>query len=284
MINALRAETLKLRRHRATWLMVWIYPLALLLLTLFALIRGIVVPDAAVEQAASAAQWIEKSAMMWSVPQSGLGRYLMAGFCAVVFAGEYGWNTWKLVIPARARWQLIMAKWVVVAAFLYASFMIADLVVLSGEWLRGAIGQTRIPTGVSAGAVAHAHIMGMVQAAVPIAYTVVAAGLLGIATRSVLATVILSIVLITIEQLLPGIAVVLGGYASSLTRFAVEVLPFYHVANLLNWFKSGDTLKLLIGSAPAFSTGWQLSLAAALVWIAGAAALTVRIFGRQDQN
>lgn len=284
MINALRAEALKLRRHRATWLMVWIYPLALLLLTMFAVIRGIVVPDAAVEEAASAAQWIEKSAMMWSVPQSGLGRYLMAGFCAVVFAGEYGWNTWKLVIPARARWQLIMAKWVVAAAFLYAAFVVADLIVLSGEWLRGAIGQTRIPTGVSAGKVAHAHFVGLVQAAVPIAYTVIAAGLLGVATRSVLATVILSIVLITIEQLLPGIAVILGAYASSLTRLAVQLLPFYHVGSLINWFKTGETLKLLIGIAPTFSASWQLSLAATLAWIAGTATVTVRVFGRQDQN
>lgn len=284
MIDAMLAETLKLKRHRATWLMVWIYPLALALVTAFLIVRGFTLPDGAATQAGSAAQWIAGTAMIWSVPQSGIGRYLMAGFCAVVFASEYGWNTWKLVIPARPRWQLIAAKWAAATAFLYAAFLSSDLIMLFGEWLRAALGQTAIPDSVSIAALARTQLTEAMQAVFPIVYTVAAAALLAVVTRSVLATVILSIVLITIEQLLPGIAMLLGGYFATTTKLLAEALPFYHVGNVLTWFKTGDTLKMLIGAATPFHTSWHTSLAVALGWIAAAGATTLYLFARQDQN
>ena len=42
------------------------------------------------------------------------------------FAGEYGWNTWKLIIPAR--WQLIAAKWMVHQSFLTIALIATDLI------------------------------------------------------------------------------------------------------------------------------------------------------------
>ena len=40
--------------------------------------------------------------LIWDVPDNAVGRYLICAFVAVVFAGEYGWNTWKLIVPHRA--------------------------------------------------------------------------------------------------------------------------------------------------------------------------------------
>ncbi len=117
MLDAIRAEAIKLRRHRATWLMVWIYPIGVLLIQLAQLIRDLLRAPGA-NAPVTAAVWIHQTVGVWSVPPSTPGRFLIAGFAALAFAGEYGWNTWKLVIPARQRWQLIAAKWVVIAGLL----------------------------------------------------------------------------------------------------------------------------------------------------------------------
>ena len=74
---------------------------------------------------ASAAGWIETSVDFWNVPAHPFGRYLLGAFVAVVFAGEYGWNTWKLIVPHRARNSLIAAKYVVALALLACGFALA---------------------------------------------------------------------------------------------------------------------------------------------------------------
>ena len=99
-----RAEALKFRRHRATWGLVWIWPIGITLI-LAARDRRRIWPTASGRAAApaSAAGWIADAAGFWNVPAQPLGRYLLGAFVAVVFAGEYGWNTWKLIVPHRAR-------------------------------------------------------------------------------------------------------------------------------------------------------------------------------------
>ncbi|NWM24814.1 hypothetical protein GY659_24235, partial [Escherichia coli] len=101
--------------------------------------------------------------------------FLIAGFCAVVFAGEYGWNTWKLIIPARARWQLIAAKWVVALGFLTIALIAADLITLIGSWL-GSFQGDGIPAGVTLAAVLEAHWQAGAHALLPIVYTIAFAG------------------------------------------------------------------------------------------------------------
>ena len=283
MLDAIRAEALKLRRHRATWLMVWVYPIALGMLVLVQLIRDWLGAPGLHAAPATAATWIGQSSPIWGVPLSGGGRFLIAGFAALVFAGEYGWNTWKLIIPARSRWQLIMAKWAVSFLFVFIAFVAADLLSLLGALLRPLVGGPAIPSGVTFAAIADAHTSAAARSVVPIVYTIAWAGLLAVLTTSVLATVILSIALIMIEQLLLPVGMLAYGYAASLTSMLLHVLPLYHMANLLAWTK-GAGLTLPLAKGAYLVAGWPTSLLVVLAWISGIGAATLATFSRQDLN
>ncbi|MBB4840255.1 hypothetical protein HNP52_003347 [Sphingomonas kyeonggiensis] len=281
MLDAVRAEALKLRRHRATWMMVWLYPIVTTLLVVGILIYGAFSAHTTGEER-SAAKWIADSALLWKVPGSGPGRFLIAGFSAVVFAGEYGWNTWKLIIPARARWQLIAAKWVVAFGFVMIAFIAADLILLFGEWL-GSFQGDKIPAGVTLGAVAKAHWQAAGNALVPILFTIAFAALFAILTQSILATVILSIAIVVIEGLFPFIALWAHQYAAGLVTALVKFLPFYHMTNLANWAK-GTGLTLPLGPGDVVAFNWGASLWIVTAWILAAGALTQFRFLRQDLN
>jgi ABC-2 type transport system permease protein len=281
MLDAVLAEALKLRRHRATWMMVWIYPIAFTLVIIGVLLYGAFAKHAAVGPLQPAADWIKDSAILWKFPTSPPGRFLIAGFVAVVFAGEYGWNTWKLIIPARARWQLILAKWVVALGFLMAALIAADLIMLLGAWL-GSFQSDHIPAGVTLAAVAEAHWKAGAHALLPILYTIAFAGLFAILTQSILATVILSIALVVLEGLLPLIGFFFYQYAPALTAWLIKVLPLYHMANLLAWTKGGSPIPLAPGTIITMT--WTTSFWALAAWIAAAGAATQIRFQRQDLN
>ncbi len=282
MLDALRAETLKLSRHRATWMMVWIYPIGVSLILAFLLGRDILIGPAATVPT-TAADWIGNSTIVWSAPQSGIGRFLIAGFASLVFAGEYGWNTWKLIIPARRRWQLVAAKWAASAGLVLAGFVIADLIGLATTQLRAFIGAAAIPEGVTLSGTLAAHASAMGAALVPIAYTVAFAGLFAVMTTSILASVILSIAMLFLEQLLLPIGLLASAYAPSLSRLVLEILPFYHMANVVAWTK-GPGLALPLDAVSRIALPWSTSLAAVIAWTAVAGIATMVRFDRQDLN
>lgn len=283
MLDAVRAEALKLRGHRATWLMVWIFPVGIALLLLVQLLQGLFAGPAAPMPAMTAAAWIQQSAGVLRIPLDGTGRFLIGAFAALAFAGEYGWNTWKLVIPARARWQLIAAKWMVSIGFVIAALIAADLIGLAGSALRAAIGTLDIPSGVTSGALLHAHAIAAVQALVPIIYTIAWAGLFAMLTGSLLATIGLSIAIVTLEQLLLPLAFLAQSYAPGLTAMVLPVLPFYHMANVIAAAK-GQHLALPLGNGEALALSWQASLAIVAAWIGAIGAATLARFARQDLN
>lgn len=283
MYNAICAELLKLRFHTATWFLVWLYPIAIGLLNILLIAHDTFGTPSAAGAPVSAATWIDQSAVILSVPLSGQGRWLIAGFAAVAFAGEYGWNTWKLVIPARERWQLIAAKAIVVAALIWVALLLADLIMLGGGLIRSALGGSAIPDGVVASAVLSAHAEALGDTVLPIVYTMVWAAFLAVVTRSMLATAICSIVVISLEQAHALLAMLASGWAAGLTRFLVEVLPLYHAANAIAHPKGAPVLVVPLADGP-YSADWQTSLPVTLVWIAGLAAATVVGFKRQDMN
>ncbi|NYT43083.1 ABC transporter permease [Sphingomonas sp. R-74633] len=281
MLDAVLAEALKLRRHRATWMMVWIYPIAIAAIIIGVLLYGALAKHGAAGNPQSAAGWIKDSAILWKVPTSPPGRFLIAGFAAVVFAGEYGWNTWKLIIPARARWQLIVAKWVVALGLLVIALVAADLIMLLGSWIESFQGD-KIPDGVTLAAVAKAHWQAGAHALLPIVYTIAFASLFAILTQSILATVILSIALVVLEGMLPLLGFFFYQYAPTLTAWLVKVLPLYHMANLLAWAKGGAAMPLAPGTI--ISMSWATSFWVLMAWIAAAGAATQFRFIRQDLN
>lgn len=283
MYNAIYAELLKLRHHRATWLLVWIYPILVGILSIVTIAIDIF-GEPATGQTLIVSAWIDQNTLVWNIPMEPIGRYLIAGFAAIAFAGEYSWNTWKLVVPARERWQLIVAKWVVVVILLYVALLMASLIMLGGALLRPLVGGEAIPAGVAAQSVLGAHAEGFAHAAFPIAYTIAWAGLLGVLTRSMLATVITFIVIIALEQFLGPLAMLTSSFSVEITRLTLNILPFYHVANVFEYLQTGEPRLVRLDDGSRFSTSLQLSSAIMMVWIAGLSALTLFRFQRQDMN
>jgi ABC-2 type transport system permease protein len=282
MLDAVRAEALKLRRHRATWMMVWIYPILITVVVIGMLIYDALHTPGAAEAAKPAAKWIRDSTTLWAFPTSAPGRFLIAGFAAVVFAGEYGWNTWKLIIPARSRWQLIAAKWLVSFGLVVLALMLADLIGSLGDWLETFFG-VKIPEGVTLDAVVDAHLRAGAFALVPIAYTLVLAGMFAILTQSILATMILSIAVVVVTGMVPLIGPFAYHYLPGLTTLVLNTTPLFNDPNLGAWGK-GAGLTLPLAPGVNISASLATSLSIMLAWIAAAAAVTQFRFLRQDLN
>lgn len=286
MHNVFYAEFLKLRGHPATIWLVLIYPMLSAIANISMIGNEIFAGnDDSISLLPN--DWIIYTTTIFYLPLGAIGfqvRWLFAFFAAVAIAGEYGWNTWKLVVPARERWQLIVAKWVVIVLMLSAALLVADLIMLGSALVSPILGGRAIPSGVTAEAVFIGHATGFSYSIVPIIYTVAWAGLLGVLTRSPLFSAFLSVVIITLEQFHVFIAIKASALSSGMARVALEVLPFYHSANLLSFLQSGMLRSVSLAELGEYSTNWQFSLAILMGWIFGLGVMTLLCFQNQDIN
>jgi hypothetical protein len=282
MFDALSAEWLKLTRHKASWFLVWLYPAGLLLIYALAITSGLAGGDPPQQPALD--NWLRDTAMVWHVPSNTLGRSLIAAFVAVAFAGEYGWNTWKLIVPHRGRFSLIGAKYAVVLALFVAAFTLAAAISFAGSWLEDLASGDTVPGGVTVGAVLEVHGKAALAALAPGLITVGYASLASVLTRSTIAALVIAIVAITVEQLLFNFASLLSVKAPGLIWGLTHILPGYHLANIGNWIDPGAAVQLRLPPSGTVVLPWGVSVAAVLAWIAGLAALTFASFRRQDIN
>ena len=285
MLDAISAEALKFRRHRATWGLVWIWPIGIIL-----------------------SSGCSPSASIWPTARLGGARrgqrrrldrgrgrlldhprpavraaILIGAFVAVVFAGEYGWNTWKLIVPHRARNTLIAAKYVVALALLACGFALAAILFNALGWVEDIVTGDPIPAGIAAGALLEAHGLAALAAIAPLLLTAAYVSLAAILTRSTVGALVIGLVITTLEQLFRLFAPMLESYAPALVGALYRTLPGYHLGNLDSWLADGRVLAIPFPSG-AFSMAPTASLAIVAAWIFGLTALTFRCFRRQDIN
>mgnify|MGYP000996612277 CR=1 FL=1 len=284
MLDAFSAEALKLRRHRATWFLVWIFPIAALVLYSVAILvqlgRGL--PPSPVAPALDS--WLDNAANFWSLPRSGFGRIMVTAYVAVVFAGEYAWNTWKLIVPHRARASLIAAKFAVSLLLVYAAFFAAALLVNFLGWLPGALKGDAMPEGITAGGIAAAHLKGLAASLPGVLLSAAIAALAAILTRTTAAAIVIGIVVITLEQLFTTFGPVLSLYLPGVVEGLYNALPGYHLGNLTGWILDGSGRIVPFPNETTIAWGWEGSLAIVTAWIGGLMALSFWRFGRQDIN
>jgi ABC-type transport system involved in multi-copper enzyme maturation permease subunit len=283
MLEAFSAEALKIRHHKATWFLVWAYPILFGAVFVLAVILGLAGIDEQTDPQTSAA-FMEDTILIWIVPAQTFGRYLIAAFIAVVFAGEYGWNTWKLVVPHRSRPALIAAKYGVVLSLLLAAFLATAAISTAGAfakyWSTGDV----VPAGVTASALLHNHVAYALAAIAPLFVTLGYASLAAVLTRSTIAALVISLVTVTLEQLLFSFAPGLSLRFDAIIDVLHPVLPGYHLSNISEWVREGVglTTKFPDGEVVAMSLG--TSIAAAAAWVIALFGLTFVAFKRQDIN
>lgn len=282
MTEALAAEAMKLSRHRATWFLVWLYPIAFLVVMLLGIAFDLAQankPDAA----QALGSWLEETAVIWEVPASGFGRYLIAAYVAVAIAGEYSWNTWKLIVPHRSRTVLLAAKLVTVTAFLYLAFVAAALITIVLMWTWDVATGDALPPGLSVRELIFVHGLAALNTLPPFLYTLAFASLAAILTRSMIATLVISL-FVTSESMFPLIAPMLYPKAEALVTALVHVLPGFHLHNLESWITTGQTPPLPLAMDHIVTLSWQASAAILGAWTVGLAALAFVSFRRQDIN
>ena len=285
MLSVLEAERLKLARHRATWFLVWIYPTGVTLILLgFALWQLTHdAPPGMPRVPETAASWMQETAFAWGGPASTLGRYMLAAFAAVAFAGEYGWNTWKLIVPHRERVMLMAGKYLTVLGLLAAAMVLTAVIVTVGAFLLEPLEGDGVPRGVSRGGLLAAHGEAVLKALPAVLLTLAYAAAASVLTRSTIAAAIITIVLVTAEGFFGRAAPLLALGLPSIVPTLVHVLPSYHVQNLTLWIEDGRALTLPLGEVRV-SHSWPVSLAVVTAWIVGLVTLTVAAFRRQDLN
>ena len=284
MLSAISAESLKLRRHRATWLLVWLFPIGVTVIMLIGiaieLLPGVGSPSAAPDTG----KWIENAAAFWNAPPHGFTRYLICAIAAIVFGGEYGWNTWKLIVPHRSRTTLLAAKYVMCLVLLYLAFIAAALIMMAMTWLEDVVTGDAIPAGITLGALAHAHWAGFLASLAPVMLTIAYTSLAAILTRSTTAALVIGIAITTLEGIFGTFGPALSFYLPSVVEPLYRALPGYHLANLNSWIGGGEAREVLFPSGAVLASGWATSLAVVAAWIAGLVALTLARFNRQDIN
>jgi ABC-2 type transport system permease protein len=282
MLEAVSAELLKLRRHKATWFLVWIYPIlfAVGILILLATAASGAVPH----HPQSLADWLSATAIAWHIPASSFGRYLIAAFVAVVFAGEYGWNTWKLIIPHRSRMALIGAKYCAVAILLVIAFILSALITTLGNWASGIITGDSAPAGITVIGLLRVHGTAAFVALAPFLVTIGYASLAAVLTRSTIAALVIALVAVTIEQLVFDLGPLASAEFPKLVAVLYHVLPGYHLGNLASWIQTGAALRTEFAGGRQVALSWPISLAVIAAWVFGLIGGTFAVFARQDIN
>jgi ABC-2 type transport system permease protein len=283
MLDAVSAETLKLTRHKATWFLVWLYPALFLLLFLISLTIALAHPGGHTKPL-TAPHWIAETAIIWKLPSQTIGRYLIAAYVAVVFAGEYGWNTWKLIVPHRGRATLIAAKFVVIFLLFLAALLATAAISLFFTWLEGVVSGHPAPTGITASAIVETHARTALAGLAPFLFTLASISLAAVLTRSMVAALVIGIVVATLEQLFLTLGPMLSFYAPGLVWTLYHALPGYHLANLASWILEGTARQSAFPDGRIVALGWTTSLAVAAAWTGGLGAATFAAFKRQDIN
>lgn len=284
MLEAMSAEWLKLRRHRATWMLVWIYPIGAFLIPLIIIMAQLLQGSPPNTGTPDLGRWLEQHAAFWNVPPNGTARFLICGYVGVVFAGEYGWNTWKLVVPHRARSSLIAAKFAIVIGLLYLAFAVAAVSLGTLTWLEDVLTGDPIPDGITIGGLLAAHATGLLAGLPTVLFTVALVAFLSVMTRSTTAAIIIGIVIVTLEALFFTFAPMLAMTFGGATELLFHVLPAYHLANFPAWTMDGEGVTTPFPSGTIVAYGQMASLAVALAWTGLLVLLTFLRFGRQDIN
>ena len=226
--------------------------------------------------------WSQLLSEVWNLPSSWLGRMLLIGFAAFVFAGEYQWHTWKNILPRSRRIALLLTKFIVVDALVILAFLSASAILALGMGLAsGLVGgiQTSIPRDLLASFAANSAL----RAIVTLVSTTITAGyaaLAGMYTRSILGGVLIGFGATGGEQLS---LLALGQVATLLKDFGILKLyrftPTYNLTNAISWINDGTPTTMLFGLA---ADSLSFSLAVLVGWALVLGAMTVFLFQRQD--
>jgi ABC-type transport system involved in multi-copper enzyme maturation permease subunit len=292
MLNLFRAEWVKITGNR--WVvgcLIWIFPLAAVAFIIFAAFVFTLSTTARHQFAAETIQWTDQMIGVWAIPNNPLGRLLLIGFTAVMFAGEYQWSTWKNTIPRNQRVALILVKFVTLGILVVVAFTLMSIIMLVG------IGFFVLITGGTYGPpITGSEVLTdfagdyLFQAALAFTSTMIAAGYSALAamlTRSILGGALVGIGVALIENLL-FVGLMLIAYFLDLPQVLqlYRFTPAYNLININEWIINNHAsiaeFPYRTGEKVVYSNSLPASLSILFWWLVILIGLTIFLFRRQD--
>ena len=283
-----RAEIYKITGNRwATGFLIWIFPvgaLGFLIVSNLILLASSRFQESIAES--GPLEWTGAMIGVWAFANNPFGRLFFLGFAAVLFGGEYQWNTWKNVVPRSWRVPLLFIKFLGVAFFVVLAFALMSVVMAASSAINAAI------VGVGYGPSLSGEVLGDfardygIVVFTTFVAVVIGAGYAAIAamiTRSILGSVIVSFIIFAGEGVsIAGFAFVawLTGADSVLGWY--RVMPTYNLINVASWISEDEAFsyELLNGDEVSFSLGVSLIVLAVIVTVLFSVAAF--FFQRQD--
>lgn len=294
MNDLLRAEWQKITGNR--WLVgftLWIFPVGAVSILVLWMVVALFNEEVRTGSGMIPGEWLWTSDALgvWQFPSNLLGRMLLMGLTAVVFAGEYQWGTWKNILPGRRRSDLLLAKFIVLAGLVLFTFTLTSAIWTGGRAVLAAMGNRAYGPALDT-AVLQQFLLDYATAAglalLSLGITAVIAALLGMATRSVLVAVLVGLGISIFEPLSLAFFF-LGAFItdSTIPLHGFRFTPAYNLSNIQSWLTIDAPTVLLDLPFQQFN---QLppedpalfSALILLVWLVGGLLLTVYLFNRQD--
>jgi ABC-2 type transport system permease protein len=291
VVNLFRAEWTKIVGNR--WVagcLVWVFPVGAVA---FVLVIGLIMALSSTAREGffeAPMQWTEQAVAVWSIPNNPLGRLVLLGFTAVVFAGEYQWPTWQNVVPRNRRSLLILIKFLALGAFIVLAFVLMSILWTLGVGLLSQIAD--VPYGPSLDGDVLADFAGDYALAAALAFTstLIAAGyaaLAGMLTRSILGGVLVGFAVTFLENLsIAGLALI--GYLLDIPRIVhlYRLTPGYNLLNVASWINDDKAMEMTIDvgdkASYAVTDSLTFSIFVLAAWVVGLIGLTIYLFRRQD--
>jgi hypothetical protein len=283
-----RAEWTKIAGNRlVTLFLIWIFPLTAMVAVLLMFVLALVSAEARLVLRSGGAVlevWARVVPELWNLPHSWLGRLLLVGFAAFVFAGEYQWRTWQNIIPRSRRVALILNKFVVVGVFVLVAFLSATIILSLGTSIAvGLAGGTF--AGARGGLLAETAGEYALRGTLTLVSTVIAAGyaaLAGMYTRSILGGVLVALGATMGEQFsILALSQIADWLDAPKLLGLYRLTPSYNVGNAASWISDGVPMPILI-PFPLAVDSLAFSIVVLAGWVLGLMALTVVLFQRQD--
>ena len=286
-IRLFRAEWRKILGHRwATGCMIWIFPALAVLGTILGLLAAAFSPSFRFGLRTAPALWTAVAIFPWLIPNNPLGRILLISFTAVLFAGEYQWNTWKVIVPRSRRVPLILVKFVTVSLFVVFAFILMSILLTLG------IGMIHVVAGAPYGPTIGGDVLHNfmkdygLQMAYAFVSTIIAAGYAALAamiTRSILGSVAVSVIATLGETLLFfPLSLIAWLLKTEIPVQLYRFLPSWNLLNLFTYLNGGKPDGLTFPSGKIVLDSQIFNEVVSVCWVVGLVAFTAYLFYKQD--
>jgi len=294
MLNLYRAEWRKaVSNYKTASFLIWIIPVGILAFHLVLIILSLF--ETSFEAGVvyfGTGDWTADGLNSWNMiiefPSNVFTRLLPLAFMAVVIAGEYGWRTWKNVVPRAERWKLILAKLAALVSLVMLSLLLAALISAAGPVTGHRIHGLEYGPEFSAARLVSFLLDSARTAFISLlALTVLSgyAAITSLITRSILGGLLAGFGV----SMLDSLALPLLGLIGNIIHRPelVELYPYtpaYNLSNLQSWLLRGHAVETLTIGVPMPGAGWGFWGSALILalWILGLIACALYLFQRQD--